>query len=100
MCGRDVHDAIPDIILNHVRDLLPRSFESFSQAAAECAASRIFLGIHWYFDATDGIRLGSAIAQDMVTHGFQLQSTPEPTGIALALLAVLLPATITRRRRK
>src|SRR5262249_17585361 len=33
--SRDVHDAIPDLILDHIRQLRPRHYESFSQAAAE-----------------------------------------------------------------
>jgi hypothetical protein len=57
----DVQAAIPDIVMNHIRDLLPRSYESLSQAAAECAASRIFLGIHFRFDAIQGVSAGDRI---------------------------------------
>jgi hypothetical protein len=60
--SRDVQAAIPDLVQNHVRDELPRTYESFSQAAAENAASRIFLGIHWRFDAIQGISAGDRIA--------------------------------------
>ena len=35
-----------------------RSFTSFSQAAVEGAMSRIYAGIHYSFDATDGLALG------------------------------------------
>ena len=42
--------------------LSPRSFDSFSQAAGENALSRIYLGIHFHFDATEGIRSGDHIA--------------------------------------
>jgi hypothetical protein len=66
--SRDIHDAIPDLILNHVRDLLPRHYESFSQAAAENAASRIFLGIHYRFDAIQGISAGDRIADYTFDH--------------------------------
>jgi hypothetical protein len=59
---RDIHDAIPPLILDHVRQLRPRHFVSFSQAAAECAASRVFLGIHWRFDEVEGVRAGDRIA--------------------------------------
>jgi hypothetical protein len=65
---RDIHDAIPDIILNHVRDMLPRHFNSFSQAAAENAASRIFLGIHYRFDAIQGVSAGDRIADYTFDH--------------------------------
>jgi hypothetical protein len=66
--SRDIHDAIPDLILNHVRDLLPRHYESFSQAAAENAASRIFLGIHYRFDAIEGLSAGDRIADYTFDH--------------------------------
>jgi hypothetical protein len=59
---RDVHDAIPPMILDHVRQIEPRHYVSFSQAAAEVAASRIFLGIHWRFDAIQGVSAGDRIA--------------------------------------
>ncbi|MBX9579696.1 MAG: FG-GAP-like repeat-containing protein [Gemmataceae bacterium] len=48
-----------------VRPLRPRSFETLSQAAAENARSRIYLGIHWAFDASQGIALGNRIADAM-----------------------------------
>jgi hypothetical protein len=59
--SRDVQAAIPDVVMNYVRNELPRNFESFSQAAAECAASRIFLGIHWRFDAVQAVSAGDRI---------------------------------------
>jgi hypothetical protein len=39
-----------------------REFDSFSQAAAENARSRIYLGIHWQFDADAGVDQGVTIA--------------------------------------
>jgi hypothetical protein len=59
--SRDVQQAIPDIVNNYVRNELPRTFTSFSQAAAENAASRIFLGIHFRFDAVQAVSAGSRI---------------------------------------
>jgi hypothetical protein len=59
---RDIHEQIPPIILNYVRQIEPRHYDSFSQGAAECAASRIFLGIHWRFDAIEGVSAGDRIA--------------------------------------
>lgn len=44
----------------HRRTIL-RSFRSFSDAAAENARSRIYLGIHWQFDADAGVELGNTI---------------------------------------
>jgi hypothetical protein len=59
---RDIHENIPPIILNYVRQIEPRHYTSFSQAAAENAASRIFLGIHYRFDAIQGVSAGDRIA--------------------------------------
>jgi hypothetical protein len=46
----------------HPRPLIPRSFDSFSQAAEENGQSRIYLGIHWKFDKVQGIKSGGEIA--------------------------------------
>ena len=43
-----------------------RSFDSFSGAARECALSRVYLGIHFRYDSTEGVRLGRRIG-DYVT---------------------------------
>ena len=39
----------------------PRTYHSFSEAAIENARSRIYLGVHWQFDADDGVAAGSAL---------------------------------------
>jgi hypothetical protein len=52
-----------------IRARIPRSFSSFSEAAEENAMSRIFLGIHWRFDATEGVKNGRQIA-DVVSARF------------------------------
>lgn len=40
----------------------PRTFKSFSQAEEENGQSRIYLGIHWSFDKSEGITQGQQIA--------------------------------------
>ena len=45
-----------------VRPLLTRSYTSLSHGAAENAASRVFNGVHWRFDGSEGVRAGNAIA--------------------------------------
>jgi hypothetical protein len=45
-----------------VRPRVERSFDSFTDAKLENAQSRIYLGIHWRFDADDGIKTGDAVA--------------------------------------
>ncbi len=47
---------------NRRRPLVPRYFKSLSYAAAENAASRVFNGVHWRFDGTEGVRAGNLIA--------------------------------------
>lgn len=47
----------------NTRPLVPRSFTSLSQAEEENGQSRIYLGIHWRFDKTEGIALGNRVAK-------------------------------------
>jgi pimeloyl-ACP methyl ester carboxylesterase/membrane-associated phospholipid phosphatase len=43
-----------------------RSFDSFSAAARECAGSRVYLGIHFRYDAIEGNRLGGRIGRQVI----------------------------------
>ncbi len=54
-----------------VRPLVPRSFANFSQAEEENGQSRIYLGIHWSFDKTEGIIQGRRIADHVFTNAFR-----------------------------
>ncbi|HEY6051421.1 MAG TPA: vanadium-dependent haloperoxidase, partial [Thermoanaerobaculia bacterium] len=54
-----------------VRVLTPRSFSSLSQAEEENGQSRIYLGIHWSFDKTEGIAQGRRVADWVFDHAFQ-----------------------------
>jgi hypothetical protein len=57
---------------NHgnVRPLIPRSFTSLSRAEEENGQSRIYLGIHWEFDKTEGIAQGRRVADYVFQHAF------------------------------
>ena len=57
-----------------VRPLVPRSFNSFSEAEEENGQSRIYLGIHWEFDKTEGIAQGRRVGNYVFNHAFR----PEP----------------------
>lgn len=54
-----------------VRPLLPRTFESLSQAEEENGQSRIYLGIHWRFDKVEGIAQGRKIASHAMRNAFR-----------------------------
>ena len=54
----------------NVRPYMPRSFTSFSQAEEENGQSRIYLGIHWQFDKTQGIAQGRNVANYVFEHAF------------------------------
>jgi len=54
----------------NVRPVVLRSFSSLSQAEEENGQSRIYLGIHWKFDKTEGIAQGRRVADYVFKHAF------------------------------
>jgi hypothetical protein len=55
------------------RPLKPRSYQNFTEAERENGRSRIYLGIHWQFDADEGIKQGNQVA-DFVLKNLYLES--------------------------
>lgn len=43
-----------------------RDFDSFDAAAMECALSRVYLGIHFRYDSTEGFALGRKVGENVV----------------------------------
>jgi len=57
----------------NIRPRIPRSFSSLSQAEEENGQSRIYLGIHWAFDKTQGIIQGRNVANYVFANAFTPQ---------------------------
>jgi hypothetical protein len=71
------------------------SFTKFSDAADQNAESRIYLGIHWQFDADIGTASGYSVGNDVFGSAL---AVPEPSTIALAGMAFVGFAAYMRRR--
>jgi hypothetical protein len=74
-----------------------RTFDSFSEAAAENARSRIYMGIHWDFDDIQGRALGGNIADRVASLHFA--PVPEPSSAVLISCAALMLGLSQRRRK-
>src|SRR5262249_7457698 len=68
--GSDEFNGITRDQNGNVRPVVFRSFTSFSQAMEENGQSRIYLGIHWAFDKTEGIALGRRVGDYVFDHAF------------------------------
>ncbi len=68
-----------------VRPRIERTYTSLNQAKQENAMSRIFLGIHWLFDAKEGIRQGNTIARHIFKHTMGLDRQAAVKGAKLAV---------------
>lgn len=57
----------------NVRPVISRSFSSLSQAEEENGQSRIYLGIHWTWDKSEGIAQGRKVADFVFDNAFELK---------------------------
>jgi len=80
-----------------------RYYDTFSQMAEEDADSRILLGVHWRFDAVQGLANGDKIGDYVYTHELQPcvpSAVPEPLTVAGVLGAVAAVSWMMRRRAR
>jgi hypothetical protein len=77
-----------------------RTFDSFSQAALENGRSRIYLGVHYQWDADlgyeSGTELGHYVFNNFLT---PFEAVPEPSTIVLGLFGALAIGLVASRRR-
>lgn len=66
----DEYNGVTKDAAGIVLPLKPRSFNSLSEAEEENGQSRIYLGIHWAFDKSEGIAQGRSVADYVVGHVF------------------------------
>jgi hypothetical protein len=62
-------DALPGVV---------RTFQRFSDAAAEAGMSRIYGGIHYDFDNTDGLKVGRDIGEYVAANHFKPMTATRP----------------------
>jgi hypothetical protein len=51
--------------------LHPLSYASFTDAEYDNAESRIWIGVHWQFDADSGIKEGNRVGDWVFDHAFR-----------------------------
>jgi PAP2 superfamily len=66
----DEFDGVTKDHFGNVRPLMPRSFSTLSEAEEENGQSRIYLGIHWSFDKTQGIAQGENVGNYVFESAF------------------------------
>jgi hypothetical protein len=77
-------DRVPFSTTSDGRPGVSRSFESFSAAAEEAGMSRIYGGIHWSFDNTDGLACGREIGEFVARNHFRAPGGRNRDGVQAA----------------
>ena len=72
----DEWNGINKDISGVARPLTPLQFQNFTDAEQQNAESRIYLGVHWQFDADQGLIMGHQVADWVWEHAFQPVGTP------------------------
>jgi vanadium-dependent haloperoxidase-like protein len=67
----DEYNGITRDNQGNVRPLIPRRFRSLTQAEEENAQSRVYLGVHWSFDNTEGIKQGRQVGDYVFDNSFR-----------------------------
>ncbi len=58
-------------INGQARPLRPLVFHNFAEAERQNAESRVYLGVHWQFDADQGVLMGNKVGDWVWRHAFQ-----------------------------
>ncbi len=61
-----------------LRPVRPLAFPSFTEAEYQNAESRVYLGVHWQFDADQGVAEGHCVADWVFDHAFQPARHDQP----------------------
>ncbi len=80
-----------------------RSFDSFSQAAQECAMSRVYLGVHYPWDGEAAFPQGTALGNyvfDNFLGPVSVNNVPEPGSMVMAAVGLATLGVLALRRRR
>lgn len=82
-------DSVAFTLPSQAPGLPARSFTSFSGAAAESAVSRLYGGIHWNFDNTVGLEVGTAVGEYVAANFLRPVAREAAAGVVSGELIVV-----------